>query len=247
MQKDLPEVERLIADLRDEGIVENLTFEEHIIRIRTSKFLLLIYLPHSSRLNIEEELKTIHLDIDVLIHSYQKVLKRLKGMIGKGKRLYARKTVVARIDKKVTLDFLEENHINGPMAGKYRYGLFYKGELVSVAVFSGGRILHEISEDYRSFELVRFCHKTDFLVIGGISKLIKAFIKDFKPNDIMTYADRDWSQQSSLKTIGFEVENITDKQTFKVKDGKRLNYAADKENYDYIINNSGSIKLKLYL
>ena len=247
MHKDLPDVERLIADLRKEEILENYTAEEHIIHIRTSKFLLLIYLPNSSRLEIEEDVKVIHLDIDILYNEYSKVLQRLKGLIGKGKRVYARETVVARVDKKVTLEFLEENHINGAMAGKYRYGLFYKGELVSLAVFSGGRILRSISEEYRSFELVRFCHKADYLVTGGISKLVKGFIKDFKPNDIMTYADRDWSQQSSLETIGFKAETVTAAQIFRVRNGKRLDYTEDEENYDYIIKNSGSIKLKLYL
>jgi len=247
MRDNLPEVERLIADLRQEDIFENYSIEENIIHIRTSKFLLLVYLPFSSRLEIEESLKVIHLDIDLLDSSYSKVLNRLKGLMGKGKRVYARETVVARVDKKVTLEFLEENHINGPMAGKYRYGLFYKGELVSIAVFSGGRILRNISEDYRSFELIRFCHKADYLVTGGISKLVKAFFKDFKPNDIMTYADRDWSQQSSLETIGFKTETITSAQIFRVKNGKRLEYTEDEENYDYSIKNSGSIKLKLYL
>jgi hypothetical protein len=247
MRKDLIGVERLIADLRQEGILENYIVEEHIIHIRTSQFLLLVYLPHSSRLEVEDIVKVIHLDIDLLDSSYSKVFKRLKGMMGKGKRVYARETVVARVDKRVTLEFLAENHINGPMAGKYRYGLFYKGELVSVAVFSGGRILRNISEHYRSFELIRFCHKADYLVTGGISKLVKAFIKDFKPNDIMTYADRDWSQQSSLETIGFREESVTSAQVFLVKDGVRLDFSDDKENFDYSIKNSGSIKLKLYL
>ena len=247
MYNDLSVVGTLIEDLKREGIFESSTLEENIVRIQTQQFLLLIYLPNTSREQGDTDKKTIHLDIDVLNSSYTKVWKRLTGLMGKGARVYARETVVARLDKKVALDFLQEYHLNGALAGKYRYGLYYKGELVSVAVFSGGRIMHNINITYRSFELVRFCHKSDYLVVGGISKLIKAFIKDFKPNDIMTYSDMDWSQDSSLQKIGFVEEGMTEPQVFYVKEGLRLEYLVPKTQYDYIVKNKGSLKLKLYV
>ena len=247
MCNDLYAVEKLIEDFRPIFVMEGYAIEDSVIKIRTSTFLLLIYLPQSNRLAINEDIKVIHLDIDVLNNSYQKVLQRIIGLLGAGKRIYARQTVVARVDKKVALDFLEENHLNIPLAGKYRYGLFYQGELVSIAVFSGARIMHAIAENYRSFELLRFCHKSNYLVIGGISKLIKAFVKEFSPHDIMTYADRDWSQVSSLENIGFKAESITREQVFYVRNGKRLVNIASADPYDYCIKNKGSIKLKLYL
>ena len=179
MFKGLEVVEKLVQDLRNEGLLIEYVFSKTVIRLDTSKFLLLIYLPNTKRIEDELDKKTIHLDIDLLHNSYEKVLQRVRGLLGKGRRIYARETVVARIDKKVALDFLQEYHLNIPMKGKYRYGLFYQGELVSVAVFGGGRIMRQISADYRSFELIRFCHKADYLVIGGISKLIKSFSKDF--------------------------------------------------------------------
>lgn len=247
MVKDLSGLEKLIEDLKKEGIFESYFLENNIAHIHTKQFLLLIYLPNTERLDIKDIQKIIHIDIDILNSSYTKVWKRLTGLMGKGRRIYARETVVARLDKKVALEFLEEYHLNVPLAGKYRYGLYYKGELVSVAVFSGGRIMREIGEEYRSFELIRFCHKSDYLVIGGISKLIKSFVKDFKPNDIMTYADRDWSQESSLESIGFKAEGIVSSQNIKVFGEKRLTHSDSPNNYDYIIKNNGSIKLKLYL
>lgn len=247
MYTELHGVERLIQDLRNEELFVDSVFADDVIRIDTPKFVLLIYLPQSIRLENEMQEKAIHLDIDVLNTSYQKVLQRIKGLSGKGRRIYARETVVARVDKRVALEFLEEHHLHVPLSGKYRYGLFCKGELVSVAIFSGGRIMREISEAYRSFELLRFCHKADYLVVGGISKLIYAFIKDFNPSDIMTYADRDWSQESSLESIGFKEEGVIAAQTFFVKDGVRIGAHEDEENYDYSIKNRGSIKLKLYL
>ena len=247
MQTDIQWVEQLLADFKKEGLFIRYTIDGHIARLQAAEFLLIVYFPGASRIEADTSEKVIHLDIDVLRNSYPIVMQRIKGLMGKGQRIYARQTVAARVDKGVTLNFLEEYHLNGPLPGKYRYGLFYKGELLSIAVFSGGRILRNISENYRSFELLRFCHKADILVVGGISKLIKAFIADFKPNDIMTYADRDWSQQSSLTAIGFKEENITTAQVFYVKNGKRIPFSEEKNNFDYLIKNNGSIKLKLYL
>lgn len=247
MCSDFPEVERLIVDLKSEDLLERHVVEDGIVKINTAKFLLIIYYPSVGRIADIADKKVIHIDVDVLKNDYDKVWKRIKSLSGIGQRIYARQTVVARIDKAVSVEFLEEYHLNGSLSGKYRYGLFYNGELVSVAVFSGGRVMRAISDTHRSFELLRFCHKADYLVVGGISKLVKGFIADFKPNDIMTYSDRDWSQQSALEAIGFVEESITESQVFHVKDGKRLAFSDDTENYDYAIKNKGSIKLKLYV
>ncbi len=245
---DIHLIEKLVEDLRQEGFLERYTIDDNMASIYLQQYILFVYLGSSPRLeNDSQSKKTIHLDIDMLNTAYEKVIMRIRGLLGVGSRIYARNTVVARIDKRVALGFLHEHHLNAPLAGKYRYGLFYKGELVSVAVFSGGRVMSDIGMYHRSFELLRFCHKADYLVVGGISKLIKAFVKDFRPNDIMTYADRDWSQHSSLESIGFKEIGMTGQQTFYVKDGNRLAPHTEEQGYDYEIKNKGSIKLKLYL
>ena len=249
MYEDFSNINKLIEAFKSYEIFEECVVSEKVISIYTSKFILLVYLPNGVRIedSAYENKKVIHLDVDVLNNEFPKVLSRIRGLIGLGKRIYARQTVVARIDKKVALDFLIEYHLNTAFAGKYRYGLFYKGELVSVAIFSGGRVMREISDNYRSFELIRFCHKAEVTVIGGISKLIKAFIADFSPHDIMTYADKDWSQYSSLQTIGFEEVGKTDCQQYYIYNGIRMSKLESKEDYDYIVTNKGSSKLKLYL
>lgn len=206
-----------------------------------------IYFPNTSRVEGMYGLKTIHLDIDLLINSYTKVLFRLKGLMGKACRIYARKTVVSRVDKKVAEEFLDEYHVNDSVVAKYRYGLYYNGELVSLATFSGGRRMNEEKQDYRSFELVRFCNKGGYSVVGGISKLIKKFVDDFHPNDIMTYCDRDWSEESSLSKIGFQIIGYVPEKTYMILSGKRCLYQNSNEKYDYLVKNRGSIKLKLYL
>lgn len=206
----------------------------------------LIYPPNAPRLDVEE-LSCIHLDYDLILSDPQKIINRLKGLMGIGERIYARKTVVARVDKAVTQSFLAEHHLNGVMPGKYRYGLYYQGELVSIAVFSGGRRMPELGENHRSFELIRFCHKADILVIGGLSKMLKAFISDFSPQDIMTYVDRDWATQSSLETLGFQVVGALPPIKIAIVNGKRVQGSNHEEEVMYWVENKGSLKLKLIL
>jgi len=199
--------------------------------------------------------KTIHISEDQLRRDSKKIYNRLKVQAGRAEKVYARSTVAARIEKHIALAFLKEHHLQVALPGKYRYGLYHQGELVSLAVFSAGRRMHDKAEDYRSFELIRFCHKSDIIVIGGLSKLIQAFIKDFKPSDIMTYVDADWTQDSSLQKIGFEVVKTMPGQRFWITADQQIPISAHedlsvyKEKYPegYLHANSGSTKLILPL
>jgi len=162
-----------------------------------------VYLPEKTERIPYADGRVFHMDAEQLAEHRHKILARLAALLGKGKAIHGRQTVVARIDKKMALSFQQEHHLQVALPGKYRYGLFREGELVSVAVFSGGRRMNGRPDGYRSFELLRFCHKSGFRVVGGLSKLIQAFARDFHPGDIMTYVDKDWSQDSSLQAIGF--------------------------------------------
>lgn len=216
--------------------------------VYTDRVFLFLYIPGTRRADEGKRPAVIHIDYDQIRSVPQKIINRLKGQHGGGRRIYARTTVVARVDKRVSMEFQEEHHLQVALPGKYRYGLFYQGELVSIAIFSGGRIMRQLASDYRSFELIRFCHKSDTLIIGGISKLLKAFIKEFSPQDIMTYADRDWVHgDSSLETIGFNTVEILAPQRFAIVAGQRLTDIADEQKVDYYVENKGSLKLKLIL
>lgn len=215
--------------------------------ILTERFRIFIYLADQSRNENDGDVRTIHLDVDQILSIPSKLLARLRGLHGIGERIYARQTVVARVDKKVALSFQDEHHIQLAMPGKYRYGLFHEGELVSVAIFSGGRHMRDQDPAYRSFELIRFCHKGDRLIVGGLSKLLKSFIKDFNPQDIMTYADLDWTQDSSLHTIGFETIGQLAPLKYYLVDGVRQ-FIKPNEGVDFNeIENLGSLKLKLII
>jgi len=232
--------------------INNLTYLFQVFEYDLTIF---YYLPGSSRIfngptNFSGSIQ-IHLDEDIWLSKPTLLINRILVLTGNGKRVFARLCVVARIDKKTASDFQNEHHLQGELSGKYRYGLFFEGELIASAVFSGGRLMRH-TENYRSFECLSFCTKQQFSVIGGLSKLLKAFSRDFRPNDIMTYVDRDWSDGKKFEKLGFKKIIITDPQCFLVNKitHKRLpmknNEVLFNSDSFYQVANSGSIKMINY-
>ncbi len=241
------EIEKFLEDIHTAvPYPVKISLSDDIPIVELKNLFIYIYPPHTIRQPNVAGFQTIHLDVDVLLSDRHKVIDRIKGLLGVGTKIYARDTVVARVEKRIAIAFQEEHHMQVALPGKYRYGLYHQGELVSVAVFSGGRRMVAEREGYRSYELLRFCHKDAYTVVGGISKLIHRFVSDFHPDDIMTYADLDWCQQSSLERIGFQPIAITEPQIFYIEDGRR-HYRKEGKEGEYTIQNSGSLKLKLIL
>ena len=74
-----------------------------------------------------------------------------------------------------------------------------------------------------TYELLRFCNKLNTSVIGGASKLFKYFIDNYKPEEIITYADRSWSQGNLYRKLGFDFIYETQPNYYYVVDGIRKN------------------------
>src|SRR5690606_32638350 len=55
-----------------------------------------IYPPHAVRQPNVTGFQPTHLDVDILLSARDKVIDRIKGLLGSGPRIYARNTVVAR-------------------------------------------------------------------------------------------------------------------------------------------------------
>ena len=179
-------------------------------------------------------------------------------MIGIFKRINARHCIVERIDKKISHKFLIMNHLQGSVKAKFKYGLFLKTQysekylginseekqLIAVATFSGGRLMkYGKRMGERSYELIRFASLRGYSVMGGIDKLLKAFTKEHDSDDIMTYADRDWSDGRSYEILGFERIENTEPQTFLL-DNQNFKRSHTKENPESNtkIFNTGNIK-----
>jgi hypothetical protein len=163
----------------------------------------------------------VHLHFDVWERSRSIVLSRLRCKCGIcDLRYMARKTIVRRMTRSEYVPFLMKNHLWGSIGAKYAYGLYPRdvvgdcqssggNDPVAVVTFSSGRKITRANVEYRSFELLRFCTAMDVTVVGGLSRLISAFIKDVASGghtsgdgsrrsweniDIVTSIDRDFGR-----------------------------------------------------
>ena len=53
------------------------------------------------------------------------------------------------------------------------------------------------------YELLRYCGNFNFTIIGGASKLLSFFEKKYKPKNIISYADKRWSNGDIYYKLGF--------------------------------------------
>jgi hypothetical protein len=127
------------------------------------------------------------------------------------RKLYARKCVVKMVSPKDSKTFLNENHIQGSVNSSIKIGLYLKDELVSLMTFGRKRIAlgFKKSNNNNDYELLRFCNKKNVTVIGGASKLLKYFIRSYSPDEIITYADRRYSNGNLYINLGFDFINNT--------------------------------------
>ena len=186
------------------------------------------------------KISIIHLHEDIW-YSKTDIVKcrlrtRLKTTNNSYRRIYARKTTAKRIDAGTAIPFLQKHHLWSATKARYYYGLFLpsKGksgvkddnggddELVAVATFSTKRKIVRGTRVTRSHELIRFCSTADGVVVGGITKLIRTFIKEQEPvDDIVTVVDRDWGPGGGWQNIGFETIHVSAPLFMVVKDGIR--------------------------
>lgn len=163
-----------------------------------------------------ENFHIIHIWEDLWIKKINIIKSRITSLFNTSDRVFARKTQVVKLNKIELLDFLTKNHLNEPANGKHKYGLMFNDELVAVAAFSASCPVHRNGEVYKSHQLIRFCNKNGKTVVGGLSKLLSYFIKKHAPEDIMSYADMDWSNGKSYNRLGFQKIGLLAPQTFYI-------------------------------
>lgn len=158
--------------------------------------------------------KLLHIFEDEIVNNLNIVKSRILAQLNIFKeKIYARKCVIREIDKNLKKSFINETHIQGDTNSTINIGLFYNEELISVMTFSKERVIYKSNTNDDNYELIRFSNKLNTLVIGGFSKLLNFFIKNYSPKSIKTFADIRWSNINPEMTVyhknNFEFIKIT--------------------------------------
>jgi len=156
----------------------------------------------------ERSVRVIHIWEDDWSFKKEIIKSQIKNLLNQSsEKIFARKCEVKEIrDTKLVSKFLNENHIQGKVNSSLKLGLYYNGELVSIMTFDQFEGRKKMEEG--GYNINRFCNKLNTNVIGGASKILNHFIKEYNPSRIVSYADKDWSVGELYKTLGFV--NISD-------------------------------------
>jgi hypothetical protein len=130
--------------------------------------------------------------------------------LNSNEKIYARKCEIKHISVREKNDFLDRNHIQGKDNSSIRLGLFYDDSLVSVITFGKLRKSLGSTSKEGQYELIRFASDIDKLIVGGFSKLLKHFIREYNPEYIKTFADLRWSIGTLYEKNGFNKTHISD-------------------------------------
>jgi hypothetical protein len=116
-------------------------------------------------------------------------------------KLHARKCKVVELDN--VSDFLNEHHLQGSNASKYKFGLTYEDQLVSVMTFSKPR-----GNQIGTIDLSRFCNHSGYMVSGGASKLLSHFVKTYGHlyKEIISFSDNNYSNGNVYKSLGLNLD-----------------------------------------
>lgn len=154
---------------------------------------------HKNKTVMSEEkgFRLIHIN-DIDIKTKPEMVKSLiKNSLGLSKKIYARHCVVKEISSSEYRDFCKNNHMSNSSNASIRLGLFFEDELVSVIGFGSPRF----NKKY-DYELIRFCTKIDYVVIGGASKLFRHFINNKESVSIISYCNRKFFSGDVYTKIG---------------------------------------------
>ena len=169
----------------------------------------------------KQNIHLFHIFEDEWQYKQEIVKSMIKNMLRLNyNKIYARKCKIRIVDSKTAKIFLNNNHLQGNCYGSINLGLFYDNELVSLMVFGSSR--HFVGNGKTKYELLRFCNKINTHVSGGASKLFSYFVKNYDPQEIISYADKRWSNGNLYGVLGFELYNESKPSYYYVIGDKRV-------------------------
>ena len=138
----------------------------------------------------------------------------IKDLLSEHTRVYARSLSLVKIDTSLSKDFYNENHVQG-IAQNMAVGITYalvdsNGMYLCMMTFKVQRFKKSDAPFVDScYELFRYAVRKGFTVVGGASRLLNAFEKEYNPREIVSYSDCDLFTGSMYSQLGFVQEGYS--------------------------------------
>lgn len=162
---------------------------------------------HINKFNecIENGIQLLSIWEDQYITKYDIVKSLILSKLGVYKqRIYARNCIIEKVTPRQASEFYDNNHIQGRCGASVHYGLVYNNEIIAMMSF-GHRSIG--NNNANQWELIRYCTKLHTQIIGGATRLFKLFVKDIKPECVVSWSSNDISNGELYKILGFKQVN----------------------------------------
>ena len=168
----------------------------------------------------ERKIRLIHIWEDDWDFKRDIVKSQINGILNLNERIFARKCYVKEIDNIICKSFLNNNHIQGNVNSVIKLGLYNGDDLLSVMTFDHFEGRNKMKNN--EWNLNRFCNRLGISVIGGASKLLSFFVKNYDVKRVISYADKSWSEGNLYNKLGFNLINESKPDYKYIIDGKRV-------------------------
>ncbi len=170
--------------------------------------------------------KLVHIWEDDWNYKKDIIKSRIKGLLNLNETIYARKCIIKEVSSSDSREFLNRNHLQGNVNAAVKLGLYYNNELVSLMTLGSLRKNLGQKAVEGEYELLRFANKLNISVTGGASRLFNYFTKEYKPEQVISYTDCDWTsneQDNLYIKLGFKYIGHSELSYWWVVDGIREN------------------------
>jgi hypothetical protein len=169
----------------------------------------------------KQNIRLIQIFQDEWLYNQDVVKNRLRYILGANAqhRLYARKCQLVTATSSEAREFMNANHIQGFSPSKVHLALAHDNIIVSIMSFSGLNIAKGLHSQADHWEITRFASSSS--VVGGASKLFRAFVEKYNPISVISYSDRRWNTGAVYEKIGMSYVSCSAPNYWYVRSDRR--------------------------
>ena len=192
---------------------ENIAFEYDGLYWHNSEKIDKNYHLMKTELCEKQHIRLYHVFEDEWINNRYITEGKIKTIFGKYERILNNENCLIRdVSPNEAKIFLSENSLISNIKSKYKLGLYFNDELISLMCFKKRR---------DSFELICFVNKLNIEVINGAKTLFDYFVEKNNPSEIEVKCDRRWNEEETYERLGFKFDHFSKPNKFYVVNGKR--------------------------